>query len=192
MGRVHFETAGRFYSFYFLFFTYKVVVICCLLYFCWKKEIKNKQGFFGRIIYNQLKVTQLVLSSRTYPKRLIHFLKLDKTLDDTLDKIAELEVYGFSTKSLFYIHIYQNKRLRKKNVNNDFSRWKEIEGVVQRFSVKKVFLEISQNSQKETLAQVKFLRTPFFIEHLWWLRLKKYSREIQKELLLVHLCQYIC
>ena len=61
-------------------------------------------------------------------------------------------------------------------------------------SVEKVFLEISQNSQentcakvyflinlqaikKETLAQVfhvnfvKFLRTPFLIEHLWWLLL---------------------
>ena len=55
--------------------------------------------------------------------------------------------------------------------------------------MKKVFLEISQNSQentcdrvsfliKLTLAQVfpvnfaKFLRTPFFIEYLWWLLLK--------------------
>ena len=53
--------------------------------------------------------------------------------------------------------------------------------------MKKVFLAISQNSQgntcaslffkTETLAQVfpcetaKFLRTPFFIEHLWWLLL---------------------
>ena len=71
-----------------------------------------------------------------------------------------------------------------------------LEAVAQRCSVKKVFLEISQNSQentcarfffliscrpeacnftkKETLARVnfaKFLRTPFLIEHLWWLLL---------------------
>ena len=76
------------------------------------------------------------------------------------------------------------------------------EAVVQMCSVKKVLLEISQNSQentrgivsfllklqalglrpatllkRETLAQVfpvnfaKFLRTPFFTEHLWWLLL---------------------
>ena len=63
------------------------------------------------------------------------------------------------------------------------------EAVARRCSVKKVFLEISQNSQentcarvcnfvkKETLAQVfpvnfaKFLRTPFPTEHLRWLLL---------------------
>ena len=73
------------------------------------------------------------------------------------------------------------------------------EAVAQRSSVKKVFLEISQNSQKNICARdsfliklqacirpitllkkrlwhsyfpvnfLKFLRTPFFIEHLWWL-----------------------
>ena len=57
------------------------------------------------------------------------------------------------------------------------------EAVVQRCSVKKVFLEISQNSQENTCACTllkkrlwhrcfpvnfaKFLRTPFIIEHLW-------------------------
>ena len=73
------------------------------------------------------------------------------------------------------------------------------ESVVQRCSVKKVFLEISQNSQENTCARVsfliklqvrpatllkkrlwhrrflvnfvKFLRRPSFIEHLWWLLL---------------------
>ena len=72
--------------------------------------------------------------------------------------------------------------------------------VTQMCSVKKVFLEISQNSQENTSARVffnkvaslrpatlskkkrfwhrrfsvnfvKFLRTPFYIEHLWWLLL---------------------
>ena len=63
----------------------------------------------------------------------------------------------------------------------------------QRCSVKKVFLEISPNSQENTCTRVsflktlqalglwhrcfpvnfaKFLRSPFFIEHLWWLLLK--------------------
>ena len=71
-----------------------------------------------------------------------------------------------------------------------------LEAVVQRCSVKRVFSEISQNPQENTCARVsfliklqasrpqvrlsrrcfpvnfeKFLRTPFFIEHLWWLLL---------------------
>ena len=62
------------------------------------------------------------------------------------------------------------------------------EAVVQRCSVKKVCLEILQNPQENTRRPatllkkrlwhrcfpvnfVKFLRTPFFIEHLWWLLL---------------------
>ena len=51
------------------------------------------------------------------------------------------------------------------------------EAIVQRFSVKKVFLEISQNLQKNIFARVsffnfaKFLRAPFLTEHLWWLLL---------------------
>ena len=85
------------------------------------------------------------------------------------------------------------------------------EAIVQRCSVKKVFLEISKNSQENTCARVsfliklqafglrpatllkkrlwytcfpvnfvKFLRAPFFIEHLWWLvlfmlRISKFS-----------------
>ena len=59
-----------------------------------------------------------------------------------------------------------------------------VEAVVQRCSVKKVFLEISQNSQENTCGRVSFLtkriwnkcfpvnfmkfpRTLFFTEHLW-------------------------
>ena len=60
----------------------------------------------------------------------------------------------------------------------------ESEAAAQKCSVKKVFLEISQNSQaqaynfikKETLAQVflpmnfaKFLQKLFLTENLWWL-----------------------
>ena len=42
-----------------------------------------------------------------------------------------------------------------------------VEAVAQRCSVKKVFLEISQNSQENTCAK----KTPFYVEHLWWLLL---------------------
>ena len=78
--------------------------------------------------------------------------------------------------------------------------WFLSEAVVPRCSVKKMFLEISQNSQENTCASVslfnkvaylrpanllkkrlwrwcfpvgfsKFLKTSFFIEHLWWLLL---------------------
>ena len=61
------------------------------------------------------------------------------------------------------------------------------EAVVQRYSIKKVLLEISQNSQENTCARVsflsfvKFLRIPFFIEHLRWLLLNHktiYNRNI--------------
>ena len=41
----------------------------------------------------------------------------------------------------------------------------------QRCSVKKVFSEISQNSQLFSVNFVKFLRTPFHIECLWWVLL---------------------
>ena len=53
-----------------------------------------------------------------------------------------------------------------------------LEALVQTRSVKKVFLEISQNSQGNTFARVsffnfvKFLRTPFYTEHIWWLLLE--------------------
>ena len=54
-------------------------------------------------------------------------------------------------------------------------------------SVKKVFLEISQNSQENSCARdsfliklnfAKFLRAPFFKEHLWWLLLQERDYDI--------------
>ena len=64
------------------------------------------------------------------------------------------------------------------------------EAVTQRCSVKKVSLEISQNSQENNFARVSFfiklqasgLRTPFLKEHLRWLLLL--SRHLRKELIL--------
>ena len=70
-----------------------------------------------------------------------------------------------------------------------------LEAVVQKCSVKKVFLEILQNSLKKQLCNclffnkvaglrlfpvnfVKFLRTPFIIEQLRWLLLFSYKHDI--------------
>ena len=39
------------------------------------------------------------------------------------------------------------------------------EAVTQRCSVKKVFLEIWQNSQESACARISFLKTPFLKEH---------------------------
>ena len=63
------------------------------------------------------------------------------------------------------------------------------EAVLQRCSVKKVFLEISQDSQENTCVRVSFSiklchvslfhlsQSPFFfIEHLWWLLLSMLFR----------------
>ena len=89
---------------------------------------------------------------------------------------------------LFSFHKYNGYRYKK--------------AVIQRCSEKKVFLEISQNSQENAFVRVsfliklhasglqlylkkrlwhrffcvyfvKFLRSPFFIEHLWWLLLDR-------------------
>ena len=60
---------------------------------------------------------------------------------------------------------------------NDFFLIQRTEAVVRRYSVKKVFLEISQNSQENTCVRDSFLikfqvwSTPFFTEHLRWLLL---------------------
>ena len=83
--------------------------------------------------------------------------------------------------------------VRSSNLCSDW----QTEAVAQRCSVKKVFLEISQNSQENTCATVslrsapllqkrlwhkrfpvnfaKFLRTPFLKKHLQWLLLKRHQ-----------------
>ena len=98
-------------------------------------------------------------------------------------------------KSLFFAG-------RQRSLNCAFV---SIETVAQRCSVKKVFLEILQNSLEKTCARVSFfnkvaatllkkrlwhrcfpvnlaklLRTPFFTEHLRWLLLKVCGRKIKK------------
>ena len=95
-------------------------------------------------------------------------------------------IFYINTNSFFLLNIFNFKK----------SSWAKpvhpSQTVVRRCSVKKVFLKIVQNSQGNTCARVsglrpatlfkkrlwhrcfpmnfaKFLRTPFFIERVWWL-----------------------
>ena len=112
--------------------------------------------------------------------------------------------FCFSTNFLFFPR--KNKLFLRKNTNfyetctwflRNLSMPKNVqktEALVRRCSLKKVFLEISQNSQefsfliklqacnfikKELLHRcfsanfVKFLRTPILTEQLWWLLLRR-------------------
>ena len=92
-------------------------------------------------------------------------------------------------------HFFTWPRLRMLNCSlspSPSSTAKWTEAVAQRCSVKKVFLEVSQNSQKNTCARVsflkkkvcqrcfpvnfvKFLKAPFFKEHHWLLPLNENS-----------------
>ena len=82
-----------------------------------------------------------------------------------------------------------------------------LEVVAQRYSVKKVFLEMSKNSQENTCARVsfliirlwhrcfpvifaKFLRAPFLREHhLWWLLLNFIKKESLAQVLSCESCE---
>ena len=83
-----------------------------------------------------------------------------------------------------------------------------LEVVAQRYSVKKVFLEMSKNSQENTWARVsfliirlwhrcfpvifaKFLRAPFLREHLWWLLLNFIKKSLWHRCFLVNLAKFL-
>ena len=87
-----------------------------------------------------------------------------------------------------------NNHWRIQNITKPIIFWWLQGAVVQRCSVKKVFLKISQNSQENTCARVsflkkrpwhkrflvnftKFLGAPIFIEHLWWMLLDFRERD---------------
>ena len=67
-------------------------------------------------------------------------------------------VIGISRKKIGFNIVVVSEGIRKSKKQKKFSKLLKIEGaVVHRFSVKKLFLEISQNSQKNTCARVFFL-----------------------------------
>ena len=114
--------------------------------------------------------------------------------------IIYLYIYFQDKTHLKYSQVNKAITSEKANSMNHNSRVKlmrsqESEAVVQRCSVKKALMKISQNSQENNCATVsfclrpatllkrlwrrcfpvncaKFLRTRFFIEHYWWLLLK--------------------
>ena len=64
-----------------------------------------------------------------------------------------------------FIHNFEKKFSNLSSVSFKFCNIK-YRSSHQRSSIKKVFLEVSQNSQENTCVRISFLRT-FFIEHLW-------------------------
>ena len=98
---------------------------------------------------------------------------------------------------IFFQNNHQNTKKIQSKINGFLQNR---EAVIRRCSVKKVFLKISQNSQENTSTRVffsiklglrpatllkkrrwhwcflvnfvKFLRTPIYIEHVWWLLLR--------------------
>ena len=66
--------------------------------------------------------------------------------------------------------LINTKNLVLKNSSIFFLWLIKLEAVVRRCSVKRVFLEFLHRCFPMNF--VKFLRTPVFIEHVWWLLLK--------------------
>ena len=114
---------------------------------------------------------------------LLELRKLNSNKNVDLLKIVLIRVFVLTFKKN---HIAELERHIKYSTKTICQR-KPPEAVVQMCSVKKVFLEISQNSQENTYVSVwsatllkkrlwhrcfpvnfaKFLRTTFFTEHLW-------------------------
>ena len=108
---------------------------------------------------------------------------------------TNLQLLNGIPNHMFYFPEQYGGTQKAIKVNQD-----NAEGVIWRCSVKKVFLEILQNSRESTCARVsfllkkrlchkcfpvnfsKFVRTPFLMEHLWWLLrllvITKYSQQV--------------
>ena len=65
------------------------------------------------------------------------------------------------------------------------------EAVAKGCSVKKLFLNILQNSQESAYARVSFLITPFYIEHFRWLLFLMTTSEHLRKLLRTASISYI-
>ena len=84
-------------------------------------------------------------------------------------------------------HLSQKKYIEKYDIFGIFAKngisfsykYDITEAVAQRCSVKKVFLEISQNSQENTCARVSFLIK--LQPQTWWLRAASYITLLSKK-----------
>ena len=102
--------------------------------------------------------------------------------DKSRHSFGGLSLPGKYPKKYFYLTLFRNIFWRLLNCKTG------TKAVVRSCSVKKLFLEILQNSQENTCARApatlwkkrlwhncfpvnfaKFLRTSFFTKHLWWL-----------------------
>ena len=131
----------------------------CLRFEAFKlsKIICSRQIYFCQHLF----CTVAIKVSKRYCTRNIpgHFLKSHKS-HRTSEKTSV-----FNAAEIIFFH--------QILLDTTFS----IKAVVQRYSEKTVFLQISQNSQENTWPRyfpvnfMKFLRAPSFIEHLRWLLL---------------------
>ena len=173
-------------------------MICQTLIVKWQpykyfSKFSWKSGFFCLVFVNLRNVVQLIflislicaIEAWTFFKLRVHkTATLHKTYSFPL-MISPVITALLSSVHIMYIYkkISHFSEVGKYFPNKKFSQiiLKRIitEAVVPRCSVKKMFLEISQKKiQKKRLWYrcflvnfVKFLRTPFYIEHLWWLLL---------------------
>ena len=137
-------------------------------------------------------------------KSLTGILFLPSWIDQCSDRIFPVEarkvilIHRILIKTNIKKTCFQRIIINLMKLFQKFYLQRSSEAVVQRCSVKKLFLEISQNLQENTCASLflnkvvrpvtllkkrlwhryfpvnfpKFLRTPLFIEHIWWLLLE--------------------
>ena len=124
-----------------------------------KNSIKNEQSFFPflslRIENPTIRSIYLFKLVEEWRKNIYNNYFIAAVM------IAKLVAYGFNKNMLSYIYSYINSRKQCFSINNVKSTFKErISGVStsshQRCSVKKVFSEVSRNSQENTFSRVSF------------------------------------
>ena len=156
---------------------------------------KVLKDFFRFLV---LRIASIKTNSSSLLKLCSVFGKYQQAVNDVFVIFIWSVVIQFNTERVLVLPIYcilQKRSSIREMTNICFRRWCTVEEFR-----KKVFLEISQNSQGSTCARlsffnkvailrpatllkkrvwhrcfpvnfVKYLRTPFFEEHLWWLLL---------------------
>ena len=94
-----------------------------------------------------------------------HFYRTSLVAASALKLFKNIDVLSADLEILI-----NTKNLVLKNSSIFFLWLIKLEAVVRRCSVKRVFLEFLHRCFPMNF--VKFLRTPVFIEHVWWLLLK--------------------